>query len=83
MRSPLALVVAVILFHYAIASTLPSSSQNDRDAPPSHVLHEWHERRHTEGWKVVEKAHRAATLPMRVGLRQSNIDKGHDLLMDM
>lgn len=48
-----------------------------------HVLHERHERGQLEGWVKREVADPESVLPMRIGLRQSNLDAGHDLLMDM
>jgi tripeptidyl-peptidase I len=47
------------------------------------VIHEHHEKVHLEGWVEREHADPSALLPMRIGLKQSNIQKGHDLLMDM
>ena len=49
---------------------------------PNHVIHErrevaprtWH-KRSTLGSRM--------KLPMRIGLKQSNLDKGHDLLMEV
>lgn len=49
----------------------------------SHVLHERHERSHLEGWVKREFVDPQSTLPMRIGLRQSNTDAGHEMLMDM
>ncbi|KXX79833.1 Tripeptidyl-peptidase sed1 [Madurella mycetomatis] len=49
----------------------------------SHVLHERHEHSHLEGWVKREVVDPQSTLPMRIGLRQSNVDAGHDLLMDI
>jgi hypothetical protein len=56
-----------------------------RRIPRSHVRHEWHDGHLVEGWKRRERASANATLPMRVGLVQSEdiIQKGHDKLMDM
>lgn len=51
--------------------------------PPSHVVHERHEPGHVEGWAKREVADAHWVLPVRIGLRQSNVDAGHDLLMDM
>lgn len=54
-----------------------------RRIPPSHIVHERHEPRHTEGWTRAERAHQEAILPMRIGLRQSNVDLAHELLMNL
>ncbi|KAI4726541.1 aorsin [Aureobasidium sp. EXF-10728] len=44
-----------------------------------------HERRHAlpRGWLKTEKVPTGSILPMRIGLAQSNLKKGHDLLMDV
>jgi hypothetical protein len=49
---------------------------------PSFVAHE---RRHEppRGWLKPEKVPTGSILPMRIGLVQSNLEKGHDLLMDV
>jgi tripeptidyl-peptidase-1 len=36
-----------------------------------------------EGWVKRELVDAEATIPVRIGLKQSNVDAGHDLLMDM
>jgi tripeptidyl-peptidase-1 len=56
----------------ALASPIaPSSTAHERrDAPP-------------RGWLKIEKVPTGSILPMRVGLVQSNLDKGHDMLMDV
>lgn len=44
-----------------------------------------HERRHElpRGWLKTEKVPGDSVLPMRIGLVQSNLEKGHDMLMDV
>lgn len=44
-----------------------------------------HERRDglPQGWSRHTKAAASSILPMRIGLVQSNLEKGHDLLMDV
>lgn len=51
-------------------------------APVTLVLHE---RRSDHGGPWVKKAkpHKHINIPMRIGLQQSNVNHGHDLLMDM
>ncbi|KAK3937810.1 peptidase S8/S53 domain-containing protein [Diplogelasinospora grovesii] len=51
--------------------------------PPTHVTHERHTRNHLDGWIKREHADPKAMLPVRIGLRQSNLQSGHDLLMDI
>jgi hypothetical protein len=48
----------------------------------SHVIHE--KRSETpRNWKRVARLDADVVLPMRFGLTQSNLDKGHDLLMEV
>ncbi|TVY45378.1 Tripeptidyl-peptidase [Lachnellula subtilissima] len=50
--------------------------------PSSHVLHE---RRigAPKAWIKRDRVAESALLPVRIGMTQSNLDKGHDLLMDV
>jgi len=56
------------------ATALPASSpltlHEKRSAP-------------TKQWVKRSRVHGAQTLPMRIGLTQSNLDKGHDMLMEV
>jgi tripeptidyl-peptidase-1 len=54
-----------------------------RGIPPSHVIHERHEHHHVEGWVKRELVDAQMIVPVRIGLQQSNVDAGHELLMDM
>ena len=54
-----------------------------RRVPTTHVLHERHLSGNLEGWVKRGLADAKSLLPMRIGLKQSNLDEGHDLLMDM
>jgi len=58
-------------------------SEQPRSVPPSHGVHERHEYRHLEGWVKRDLVDADATIPVRIGLRQSNVDVGHDLLTEM
>jgi tripeptidyl-peptidase-1 len=35
------------------------------------------------GWQKTHRVHEDVKLPMRIGLTQSNLDRGHDLLLDV
>lgn len=50
--------------------------------PSSHVLHE---RRidTSKAWIRRDRVAHSALLPVRIGMTQSNLDKGHELLMDV
>jgi tripeptidyl-peptidase-1 len=54
-----------------------------RSIPPSYTVHERHAQSNLEGWVKRELVDSEATVPVRIGLQQSNVDAGHDLLMDM
>lgn len=54
-----------------------------RDIPASHALHERQPLFWTQKWKRGAKVPRNALLPMRVGLKQRNLDEGAELLRDM
>jgi tripeptidyl-peptidase-1 len=51
-------------------------------APHDYVVHE---RRDNipNSWIQSKKLDGSTTLPVRIGLTQSNLDRGHDLLMEM
>ena len=61
----------------------PAPSHQYGQMPHHSVVHERHEQRHLEGWSKAEPAELQALLPIRIGLTQSNLQKGHDMLMDM
>lgn len=51
-------------------------------AHPPYTLHEKRESSHP-AWVKRSEVPTGAKLPVRIGLSQSNLDKGHDLLMDI
>ncbi|KAH8900403.1 putative Tripeptidyl-peptidase sed1 [Thozetella sp. PMI_491] len=54
-----------------------------RQVPQSHVLHERQPERRASTWTKREKADHGMVMPMRVGLKQTNLQDGHDRLMDI
>ncbi|KAL1837990.1 hypothetical protein VTJ49DRAFT_3158 [Mycothermus thermophilus] len=62
-----------------------SSTRNRlaRGLPTSHAVHERHEKRHLEGWVKRDLVDEDLTVPVRIGLRQENLERGHDLLMEI
>jgi len=56
-------------------------------AAPASSSHNYvvHERRDAlpASWSEERRLDRSASLPMRIGLTQSNLDRGHDLLMEV
>jgi tripeptidyl-peptidase I len=55
------------------------------NAAPAAIKHMMHEKRQSPSsdWVKVARIESTAILPMRIGLTQSNLDKGHDLLMEV
>ncbi len=54
-------------------------------AAPASLKHVMHGKRQTPAsdWVKVARIESTAILPMRIGLAQSNLDKGHDFLMEV
>lgn len=54
-------------------------------APTTGHHYTLHERRDAlpASWTEGRRLDRSVKLPMRIGLSQSNLDRGHDLLMDV
>lgn len=50
--------------------------------PASNVLHERREYA-PKAWIKRDRVHGSATLPVRIGMTQSNLNEGHDLLMEV
>lgn len=55
------------------------------NAAPASIRHVLHEKRQTPSsdWVKVARIEKTAILPMRIGLTQSNLDQGHDFLMEV
>jgi tripeptidyl-peptidase-1 len=55
------------------------------NAAPASIRHVMHEKRQTPSsdWVKVARIEKTAILPMRIGLTQSNLDQGHDFLMEV
>lgn len=67
---------SILLLGAAAASVLAAPRPND------HVVHE---RRDMipNSWIEGKRLDGSTSLPVRIGLTQSNLDAGHDMLMDM
>ncbi|KAI1214352.1 subtilisin-like protein [Annulohypoxylon truncatum] len=59
------------------------SSRPRRGIPDTHIQHEKRTAVQARSWTKVQRAVPEAILPMRVGLKQQNLQSGHDLLMDI
>ena len=51
--------------------------------PETHARHEQHMPQVSRHWTKKEKLSGQVVLPMRIGLKQSNLDAGHERLMEM
>jgi tripeptidyl-peptidase-1 len=72
------------VYDHVVRDTTSSDSRLRKGRiPQPHIVHERHAPQHTEGWIRTKRADPIAMLPMRIGLKQSNVDRGHELLMDM
>jgi tripeptidyl-peptidase I len=69
----------------AVASPLaPHAHLNKkRELPASYKLHERHMSHVPRYWAKRSKVPDTALLPMRIGLKQRNLDMGHATLMEM
>jgi tripeptidyl-peptidase-1 len=54
-----------------------------REVPPTHVQYERHLPYLTRRWTKREKLLPEATIPMRIGLKQFNVEAGHDRLLEI
>jgi tripeptidyl-peptidase-1 len=54
-----------------------------REVSPTHSLHERHLPHWSQQWTKRSKVAETQILPMRIGLKQCNLEAGHDKLMDM
>jgi tripeptidyl-peptidase-1 len=57
--------------------------QTKRGVPSSRSLHERHLPQLSHQWTKKEKVSDTQILPMRIGLKQCNLEAGHDKLIDM
>lgn len=55
------------------------------DAAPASIKHALHEKRSSPAsdWVRSARVESTAILPMRIGLSQGNLEKGHDMLMEV
>ncbi|KAG4436952.1 hypothetical protein IFR05_007565 [Cadophora sp. M221] len=63
---------------FGIAATAQSAA-----VPKSHVLHEKRDATSSHQWVKREQISSSAILPMRIGLKQQNLENGRDYLMDI
>jgi tripeptidyl-peptidase-1 len=76
----LALALAAGLAIGAFARDVDVSKK--REVPVSHILHERQLDHWSRSWEKRGKVPASALLPMRIGLRQSNIEQGRSMLAE-
>ncbi|KAI5928203.1 peptidase S8/S53 domain-containing protein [Camillea tinctor] len=74
-------VAANPLYRHDVEQIDPSISK--RSIPETHIQHERRTVEQEKSWAKVERARSEALLPMRIGLKHTNLQSGHDLLMDI
>ncbi|KAK8091487.1 hypothetical protein PG997_001848 [Apiospora hydei] len=77
------LVLEAVANPVAVPQRRSSSWLKKREVPATHNIHECHVPRLGQQWTKRAKVHSRTILPMRIGLKQSNLDAGHDRLMDI
>jgi tripeptidyl-peptidase-1 len=60
-----------------------TGARTKREVPSSHSLHERHLPLWSQQWTKRSKVPDTQILPMRIGMKQCNLEAGHDKLMDM
>lgn len=60
-----------------------TAARTKREVPASHSLHERQLPHLSQRWSKRSKVPDSQILPMRIGLKQCNLEAGHDKLMDM
>lgn len=71
--------------HTALASPVVERGSvviSKREVPDTHVLHERQLPHWSRTWQKKSKVPKSRLLPVRIGLRQVNMEEGHNLLMD-
>lgn len=83
-------LLLVLLEAISIRSAIASPVAGDRlpelakrDVPDTHALHERQIPHWSRTWQKKARVEKTALLPVRIGLRQTNLQEGHDLLMKM
>lgn len=80
---PFVAALASSLILEALAGPVSFDGARKREVPASHSLHERHLPHWGNHWSKRSKVPESQVLPMRIGLKQRNLDIAHDILMDM
>jgi len=71
----------MLALQFAVAAAIVAFS-NAAPASTKHVLHETRGTPSSD-WVKLGRIEGSAILPMRIGLTQTNLEKGHDYLMEV
>lgn len=82
MRSLVVALASGLVFQ-TMASPIFHSVISKREIPATHSLHERHLPHWGQQWMKKSKVPSSQILPMRIGLKQHNLQVGHDKLMEM
>ncbi|CAJ2505810.1 Uu.00g132040.m01.CDS01 [Anthostomella pinea] len=82
-RSLLIALAAGLAFEGLAGPVARDASLSKRVVPATHNLHERHASHWGRKWTKRDRVDAEVVLPMRIGLKQYNIDAGHDKLMDI
>jgi tripeptidyl-peptidase I len=71
----------MLVLQFAVVASIVAFS----NAAPASIKHVIHEKRQTPAsdWVKAARIEASAVLPMRIGLTQTNLEKGHDYLMEV
>ena len=64
------------------ASAQHAGVSKKRDVPATHILHERQLDHWSWTWQKRDRVPESALLPMRIGLRQSNLEQGRSMLAE-
>ena len=76
-------LAVALSFGLALEGLASPLQYSKREVPITHTIHERHTSSMGQRWMKRDKLSSTAVLPMRIGLKQSNLDLGHTRLMEM
>ncbi|CZT09147.1 related to Tripeptidyl-peptidase sed1 [Rhynchosporium agropyri] len=82
MRSLFAILASGLVIE-TVASPVTNPFGTKREIPASHGLHERHLAHWSEEWVKKSKIPGSQVFPMRIGLKQHNLEAGHNKLMEL
>ncbi|KAI0869261.1 subtilisin-like protein [Hypoxylon argillaceum] len=82
-RSLLTALAAGLVLEVAASPVTRDGALKKREVPSTHALHERHAPHWGQKWSKRSKVAANSVLPMRIGLKQSNLEAGHHKLMDL